>query len=101
MTARIVGPAGAQGAMAAELGDRAPVAAANLWDLRALVREELAHVLAERPPALIDQRALARELGVSERTIYTLRGEGLPTIMVGDSPRFELALVLDWLKSRP
>lgn len=71
-------------------------------DLKALLREELEGALAEREarPALIDQNALARELGVSSRTIYTLRERGLPTVMVGDSPRFELAVVLEWLREQ-
>lgn len=70
--------------------------------LRELMREELERARAEMPqaPALIDQRELARNLGLSERTVYTLRGEGLPTIMIGDSPRFELAAVLVWLRNR-
>lgn len=82
--------------------DAAPAAACTLWDLRALVREELAEALSEleQQPALIDQKALARHLGVSERTVYTLREQGCPTVMVLESPRFELAAALAWLKGR-
>lgn len=74
-------------------------------DLRALVNDAVADALAERAndngPALLDQAQLAKAIGVSTRTIFELRKQGLPTVWVCESPRFELAAVLDWLKSRP
>jgi len=54
----------------------------------------------EPPPALLDRPGLARELGVSPSTVDRLRKEGLPVVMVCESPRFELAAVLSWLRSR-
>ena len=48
--------------------------------------------------ALLTQAELAQALGVSIRTIHTLRRRGLPTIMVIESPRFHLPTVLDWLE---
>lgn len=54
----------------------------------------------EPKPALIDQSGLARELGVSTRTVFAMRQQGLPVVMVCDSPRFELPEVLAWLRSR-
>jgi hypothetical protein len=52
------------------------------------------------PPALLDRRGLARELGVSLATVDRLRGEGLPELRVCDAPRFELAEALSWLRAR-
>lgn len=72
-------------------------------ELRALLRAEVDAALGERPtaPALLTQDALARELGVSPRTVYELRQQGLPTVLVCESPRFELAACLAWLRERP
>jgi hypothetical protein len=64
------------------------------------VLETLADHEPQQRPSLLDQAALAREFGCSTRTILTLRKEGLPTIMLGDSPRFELAVALEWLRAR-
>jgi hypothetical protein len=51
-------------------------------------------------PRLVSQEVLAHELGVSPRTVYALRQEGLPTVLVGESPRFEVDVVIGWLKAR-
>lgn len=51
-------------------------------------------------PALLDRRGLAAALGCGLDTIDKLRREGLPTLVVGEAPRFELAAVLSWLRSR-
>jgi hypothetical protein len=98
----VSGPSGAQSAIARDMRDAAPAAACTLWDLRALVREELEAMLCERAsaPALLTGAQLARELQISERTIFSLREEGLPLIRVGDSPRYVLADVLQWLRAR-
>lgn len=73
--------------------------------LRRAVREELEEVMtsiATSPrPALLDTAELARELSTSEGTIRRQRKLGLPTVMLGDSPRFDLDEVLAWLRSRP
>lgn len=71
-------------------------------ELQAIVRVEIEQALADRrtPPAVLTQDQLAESLGVSSRTIYTLRQEGLPTVLVGDSPRFDLGECLAWLRAR-
>lgn len=51
-------------------------------------------------PALLDRRGLAHALAVGVDTIDRLRKEGCPELAVGDSPRFELEVVLTWLRSR-
>jgi hypothetical protein len=71
-------------------------------ELRELVAEAVADVLGARAndnaPALLTQEQLAEKLGVSTRSIFTLRRQGLPTVMVLESPRFELAAVVEWIK---
>lgn len=52
------------------------------------------------PPALVDRRGLARELGVSVATVDRLRAEGAPELRVGDAPRFRVGDVVDWLRGR-
>jgi hypothetical protein len=66
-----------------------------------LVAERLAPLF-ERPaaPALLDRRGIADALGCGVDTIDRLRDEGLPELRVGDSPRFELAAALEWLRGR-
>lgn len=74
--------------------------------VRVVVREELEAVLADRnqtssiSPALLDRQGIASALGVSAGTVDKLRRDGLPCIMVGDSPRFETAACLEWLRAR-
>jgi len=68
--------------------------------VRMAVAEELAERLPQQAPALVDRRGLAAELGCGVDTVDKLRREGLPTIMLGDSPRFQLAAAVEWLKGR-
>ncbi len=68
----------------------------SIVDIRTLLSE------AQRPapPALLTIEQIAYELGVSHSTLCQLRREGLPCIRVSGRPRFELADVLSWLRSR-
>ena len=67
----------------------------------AAVAEQIAPLL-ERPasPRLLDRRGLAQALDVGVDTVDKLRREGLPTVMVVESPRFELDVVIEWLRGR-
>jgi hypothetical protein len=51
-------------------------------------------------PTLLDRTQLAKALGCSLPSIDRLRREGLPQLTIGDAPRFELAPVLAWLRTR-
>lgn len=46
---------------------------------------------------LVTRKELAAFLQVTTRTVDNLREKGMPVIMVGSSPRFELATVKAWL----
>jgi hypothetical protein len=48
-------------------------------------------------PHLLDRHELAAALRVSPSSIDKLRRRGMPHRKVGDSSRFELQAVLDWL----
>jgi len=50
---------------------------------------------------LLNREALARELDCCGRTIQNLEKRGLPIVRVGDSPRYDLAAVRDWLAGDP
>jgi hypothetical protein len=63
---------------------------------RAVVREELAAV-APSTPALLDREGLAQALQCSAGMVDKMRKQGLPTVWLGESPRFVLADVLTWL----
>jgi hypothetical protein len=67
----------------------------------AAVIERLVPLL-ERPqaPALLDRRGIAMALNCGLDTIDKLRAEGMPSLRVGDAPRFELEAVLRWLRER-
>jgi hypothetical protein len=79
--------------------------------ITAAVREalaaELPAALAEalelappKAPELLTRERCARALGISTRSLDTLRGQGLPVVWVLDSPRFELGEVVAWLRDR-
>ena len=70
-------------------------------ELRELIREELTELQPhEVPSALITIDALCAALSCSRTTINRFRGEGMPSMRFGDSPRFELSAVLEWLRQR-
>jgi hypothetical protein len=76
-------------------------------EVRAALRDELPTALTEalgrrvgRVHGLATREQCARHLGISARSLDTLRGKGLPPIWVLDSPRFELERVLEWLRGR-
>jgi hypothetical protein len=74
-------------------------------ELRALIRDELRAVHAEREPApsaapLLDRRELGRTLAVSTATVTRLTSEGMPHVFVGDSPRYSIDEVRAWLEAR-
>lgn len=85
-----------------------PIAAALAAVLAPLVREAVSAALAEHStaeapePALLDRARLARALDVSTCTVDRMRERGqLPSpVMCGDSPRWELAVVLEHLRGR-
>lgn len=64
------------------------------------VLAQLAELAKPDAPATLTQAELARELRTSTRTIRSLVKEGLPELRLADSPRYELAPVLAWLRDR-
>lgn len=68
--------------------------------VKAAVSEAFIEQQADRAPALLDRIGAARALGVGTSTIDRLRREGLPCILIGDSPRFEASACIDWLRQR-
>jgi hypothetical protein len=74
-------------------------------DLEVLIERRLTAALAElqpaEVPALLDRQGLARALSCSTKTLDRLRGEpNFPEQALYDAPRFELPLVLEWLRAR-
>lgn len=82
-----------------------PVVTMTRSELRQLLSEVVTDALnAHDPPApsaLLDRHEIARALGVSARTVARLREAGMPVVWVIESPRFELADVMDWLRTNP
>jgi hypothetical protein len=64
------------------------------------VLAQIAELAKPTAPATLTQAELARELRTSTRTVRTLVKEGLPELRLADSPRYELAPVLAWLRDR-
>lgn len=96
-------------------GGARPPAAAGTSDLGALellidaiaerIGERVESRLAERDdsdlrPVVVDRRGLAVALGCSVDTIDRLRREGIPRVRVGDTERYEIDRVLEWLRDR-
>jgi hypothetical protein len=75
-------------------------------ELRELIADAVSAALADRgaepgAPALLDRVSLARALDIGCTTLDGLRREpDFPQVMVGDSPRFQLAEVIDWCRAR-
>jgi hypothetical protein len=96
----------------ARVGGAREVARAESTELVVLRREALAELVrdaisealtstpAEALPALLDRNGLARMLSVGIGTVDRLRREGCPVMWLGDSPRFELAACIEWLRLR-
>lgn len=72
------------------------VAVIQTEQLKALVTEAVEEALAAHDgrPALLDRNALAHALSVSPSHVDVLRKRGLPTVRLGDAPRFDLVDVL-------
>ncbi len=68
--------------------------------IRAAVAEALSEGANDQRPALLDRLGLARALGIGLATVDRLRRDGMPCVHVGDSPRFEIAPCLAWLRGR-
>jgi hypothetical protein len=64
--------------------------------VRGIVRAEVA-AMAPPAPALLDREGLAQQLAISTGMVDKLRRQGLPTVWIGECPRFVLAEVLAWL----
>lgn len=80
----------------------AAIAAATVAALRPEL-DELRAAVAQRAadrPALLTAAELARELRCSRSTVQRLAADGCPRVMVCDSPRYELAVVLEWLRAQ-
>lgn len=61
---------------------------------------QVAAALSIQRPLVVDRPTLALQLGCSPAHIDGLRKHGLPTLMVGQSVRFESQSVLAWLRER-
>lgn len=90
-----------------------PLSAALAAALRPVVAEAVRDALAEHAagaaepgggaaaaPALLTNAQLAAALQISRASLHRLRDQGLPTVMVLDSPRYDLQQVRAWLDHR-
>lgn len=71
----------------------------TVGELEAIVGRAVDAALARGTEALVDRDGLARRLGCSASHIDALRKKGLPTVMVGQSVRFDVSDVVRWLKA--
>lgn len=56
--------------------------------------------ISAEPETLLTQEEGARFCRCSVRHFRRLRDEGLPTLWLGESPRFERVAILAWLRAR-
>ncbi|HYQ29596.1 MAG TPA: hypothetical protein VER04_20335 [Polyangiaceae bacterium] len=68
--------------------------------LAALTIERRASARVEQVASLLTQDQLAKALNCSVRTVFTLREQGCPHVMLLESPRFILADVIQWMENR-
>lgn len=94
-----MGEAGVSGG--APSNDTAPAFTVTRGELAGLVREAVAEAVGEAlapRPVVLDREALASALGCSSSLVDKFRRRGMPHLRLGDSPRFELAACLGWLR---
>lgn len=77
----------------------APVVTLTVGELEALVERAARSALERGAELLVDREGLARRLGCSASHIDALRKKGLPTVMLGQSVRFDPGDVVRWLKA--
>ncbi len=82
--------------------DNAPAVTLTRGELGGLVRQAVEAALeaerATRLPLLLDREGLASALGCSSSLVDKLRRRGMPSVRLGDSPRFELEACLGWIR---
>lgn len=49
---------------------------------------------------LITDKEMGEYLRASKMKLWQMRKEGMPYLRVGDSVRYELAVVMDWIKGK-
>lgn len=76
----------------------APLVTMTRGELEETIERVVARVLGQGAALLVDKQGLAEQLDCSKEHIDHLRKRGLPTVLVGQSVRFEPAAVLAWLK---
>ena len=75
-------------------------------EIRAIAKFAVAEYVEQSTPAanapsLLDRAALGKALDASKSKIDRYRRAGMPCIMLGDSPRFDVAEVIGWLRAQP
>jgi len=82
----------------------APIVILTPEQLSELIKRAVQDALAEHQPevvpALFDLTGIAQRLGIGITTVNRLRREGMPCVFIGDSPRFDLAECLRWIRER-
>jgi excisionase family DNA binding protein len=74
---------------------------AEFWQRqREVIREALAELAMPAGGALLTVEEAAQLCRCSTRHIRRLRSEGLPVVLLGQSPRFERDALLAWLRVR-
>jgi len=77
------------------------IAIVQIEQLEELARRTAEHVLTEvtpqPPPEILDVTSACAFLLVSRTTLHRWRTMGLPTHMVGDSPRFLRSELINWV----
>lgn len=73
----------------------------SVQELQEFIRVAVSEVIAEaRPPerVLLSGSELGMRLGCSRATVHRLRREGMPSVKLGDTFKFELDTVVSWLR---
>lgn len=54
----------------------------------------------EEAPMFLTAKEMSDVLGINEKTFAKMVKEGMPSVKIGERPKFDLSDVLDWLKNR-
>jgi hypothetical protein len=67
--------------------------------VRRAVEDAFAAQQQDVSPRFLDRNGIAKALGIGLATVDRFRKLGMPTVLVGDSPRFVLDECFEWMRA--
>ena len=82
------------------MADSRLVVTLTVAEMLGMMEQAARRVMGQSQALVVDRMEMAQRLGVSAAHVDNLRKRGLPTVMIGQSVRFEPEAVLSWLRDQ-